>query len=92
MTKREREAMQKLVNRHSKYREEADNAFKTLQDLNEVEGTGTRWCSAVENMKDLLSQGRDYTWIYNKYIENSAKADVLEWELGGELAELNFWK
>ena len=92
MTKREREAMQELVNRSQYYEELRDNAFQRLQELNATEGTGHRWCSAPQNIRDLMSCGKDYMWIYNQYVEYDAKADAFKWELGSTLAELNFWK
>ena len=92
MTKREREAMQMLVNKGMEYREKSDKAFNRLQDLNATEGTGCRWCSAKHNMEDLHSVGKDYTGIYDEYIKYHAMYEALTMELGGELAELNFWK
>ena len=92
MTKREHKALQELVNKHSEYREKADRAFERLQDLNEKEGSGSRWCCAATNMEDLLAAGKDYVYLYTEYVENNAKADTLEWELGRTLAGLNFWK
>ena len=91
MTKREHKALQEHFNRMGEFRDKADKAFKKLQDLNGTEGTGTRWCSAEHNYKDLLSVGKDYTYIYNEYVKATAN-DFLLMELGSTLAELNFWK
>ena len=92
MTKREHKALQELVNKQSEYREKADRAFEKLQDLNEKEGSGSRWCCAASNMRDLLAAGKDCVYLYTEYVENNAKADAIAWELGGTLAGLNFWK
>lgn len=91
MTKKEHKALQEHFNRMSEFREQADRAFKRLQDLNGEEGTGTRWCCAETNYKDLLSVGKDYTYIYNDYVEACAK-DMLLMELGSTMANLDFWK
>ncbi len=91
MTKREHEELQKLMNKSIEYSNQADKYFKRLQELNATEGTGTRWCSAADNTKDLLSVGKDYLYLYLGYVEARAKDEEL-WELGGVLAELNFWK
>lgn len=91
MTKREHETLQKRINKISEYRAEADRVFEKLKTLNATEGTGHRWCCAVQNVRDLLSCGKDYMWLYDKYVEACAKADGLS-DLGKDLAELNFWK
>lgn len=91
MTKKEHAALQALFNKLDDYRAEEDIAFKRLQDLNEKEGTGHRWCSAEHNYKELLSKGKDYTYIYNDYVEARGKYEACM-ELGHTLAELNFWK
>lgn len=91
MTKKEHEALQKLFNETGELRDIADQAFKRLQELNATEGTGTRWCCAKTNALDLLKCGKDYMYIYDKYVEANAKEDMLR-ELGRTLAELDFWK
>lgn len=91
MTKKERAALQELFNKMGEYDADADAAFKRLQDLNAKEGTGHRWCCAAQNYRDLLSKGRDYTYIYDQYVEANGKRDAIM-ELGRTLAELNFWK
>jgi len=91
MTKREHEALQKEFNKMSEYDAEADVAFKRLQDLNGTEGTGHRWCCAAQNYRDLLSKGKDYTYIYDQYVEANGKRDAMM-DLGRTLAGLNFWK
>ncbi len=91
MTRKEQEVLQKFCNRMSKYEAKADDAFKMLQDLNEKEGTGKRWCSAEQNVKDLLSVGKDYMYLYNEYVRADAAIDTLM-ALGSELADIGFWK
>lgn len=91
MTKKERAALQELFNKMSEYDAEADVAFKRLQELNAKEGTGHKWCCAAQNYRDLLSKGKDYTHIYNNYVEASGKYEATL-DLGRTLAELNFWK
>lgn len=91
MTKKEHEALQKLFNEINEQREEADKAFKELQNRNATEGTGKRWCCAKDNALDLLSCGKNYMRIYDRYVAASAKEDMLH-ELGRTLAELDFWK
>lgn len=91
MTKREHEALQKEFNKTSEYDAEADVAFKRLQDLNGTEGTGHRWCCAAQNYRDLLSVGKDYTHIYDRYVQYNGMVDAMR-ELGRTLAGLNFWK
>ena len=91
MTKTERKALQEYINKMTGYRVVVDIAFKELQDLNEKEGTGHRWCCADQNYKDLLSVGKDYTNIYNRYVQYNGMIDALN-QLGNTLAELNFWK
>lgn len=91
MTKREHEAMQKQINMIEEYRKEADVAFKELQNLNATEGTGHRWCCAETNAVDLLKCGKDYMHLLAKYNRATAKVDLLT-NIGGELAELGFWK
>ena len=91
MTKREHEALQKEFNKMSDYMAKADIAFKQLQDLNGKEGTGRRWCCAAQNHRDLLSAGKDYTYIYDEYVKYNGMVDAMR-SLGSTLAELNFWK
>lgn len=91
MTKKEHAALQEFFNEMGEYDTAADIAFKRLQDLNAKEGTGHRWCCAAQNYRDLLSKGKDYTHIYDNYVEANGKRDVMM-ELGRTLAGLNFWK
>ena len=91
MTKREHEALQREFNKLTEYRAKANEAFVKLQELNATEGTGVRYCSAEHNYKDLLSVGKDYTYIYNDYVRANGMEMALN-ELGTTLAELNFWK
>ncbi len=91
MTKKEHNAMQELFNQMGEYRDAADMAFKQLQDLNGKEGTGHRWCCAAQNYRDLLSVGKDYTHIYDRYVQYNGMSDAMM-ELGRTLAGLNFWK
>lgn len=91
MTKREHEALQEHFNKMSDYMTEADIAFKQLQDLNGKEGTGHKWCCAAQNYRDLLSVGKDYTHIYDRYVQYNGMVDAMR-ELGRTLAGLNFWK
>lgn len=91
MTKKEHEAIQKEFNRLSDYRAKANEAFVRLQELNAEEGTGRRYCSAEQNYKELLSVGKDYTFIYNDYVKANGMEMALT-RLGTTLAELNFWK
>ena len=91
MTKREHEALQKEFNKMGDYMAKADTAFKQLQDLNGKEGTGHRWCCAAQNYRDLLSVGKDYTYIYDEYVKYNGMVDAMR-TLGSTLAELNFWK
>lgn len=91
MTKREHDALQKEFNKLTDYRAKANAAFTKLQELNEKEGTGVRWCSAECNYKDLLSVGKDYTFIYNDYVKANG-AEMALTQIGSTLAELNFWK
>lgn len=91
MTKREREALQKEFNKLSDYRAKANEAFQRLQDLNATEGTGIRYCSAEQNYKELLSVGKDYTFVYNDYVKANGMEMALT-QIGSTLAELNFWK
>lgn len=91
MTKKEREAIQDLINELSQLRDTADKAFNRLQDLNKTEGTGHRWCCAQTNAIDLLKCGKDYMYLYDKYVEAEAKSDMLT-RLGSKMADLGFWK
>ena len=91
MTKREHEALQKEFNKMSDYMAKADTAFKQLQDLNGKEGTGHKWCCAAQNYRDLLSAGKDYTYIFDEYVKYNGMFDAMR-KLGSTLAELNFWK
>jgi hypothetical protein len=91
MTKVEHKTLQEHFNKMNDYKAEADIAFKQLQDLNEKEGTGHRWCSAAQNYKDLFSVGKDYTNIYDRYIQYNGMVEAMR-QLGSTLAELNFWK
>lgn len=91
MTKKEHAALQDLFNKMGEYDAEADIAFKRLQDLNGTEGTGHRWCCAAQNYRDLLSVGKDYTHIYDRYVQYNGMVDAMR-QLGSTLAGLNFWK
>ena len=91
MTKKEHDALQKVMNTTQEYREKANQRFKRLQELNATEGTGIRWCSAEQNYKDLLSVGKDYGWIYREYIEAQGIEDGII-KVGVVLANLGFWK
>lgn len=91
MTKREHEALQEHFNKMGDYMTEADIAFKQLQELNGKEGTGHKWCCAAQNYRDLLSVGKDYTYIYDEYVKYNGMVDAMR-QLGRTLAELNFWK
>lgn len=91
MTKKEHDALQKLMNEMNELRDRSEQAFKRLQDLNAKDGTGKRWCCAKTNATDLLGCGKDYMYLYEEYVQANAKEDMLV-ELGHTLAELNFWK
>lgn len=91
MTKNERTAMQKHMNLMTEVKAEKDKAFDELKRLNKEEGTGTAWCSAESNYKDLLSCDKDYTNIYEQYIGACAKEDLLR-TFGQALASVDFWK
>ena len=91
MTKKEHQALQQEFNRIQEYRNKSDEAFGRLQELNATEGTGTKWCSAEHNYKDLLSVGKDYTWLYDSYVEYRGMESALL-SVGCVLARLNFWK
>ena len=90
MTKKEHAAMQKHINTVYEYRKDADKVFKRLQDLNEAEGTGCRWCSAEQNTKDLLSCGKDYLYLFERYTRAQAKIEMID-SLGCVLADIGFW-
>lgn len=91
MTKREHEVLQARFNKLEYHREEMDKAFKQLQDLNANEGTGTRWCSAKQNAEDLKSCGKNYDHLYERYLIQGGMYEAIL-ELGGDLANLGFWK
>jgi len=90
MTKKEKEAFQGFMNQYSRYEKEADEAFKELQTLNKNE-TGTAWCCAQTNYEDLLKAGKDYGYLYNRYVEAEAKQDILT-RYGQMMADLGLWK
>lgn len=91
MTKVEHDAIQKAFNKMSAYQKAADEAFKELQELNATEGTGHKWCCAAQNYRDLLSKGKDYTFVYDVYVANNGAVDALR-SIGNTLAGINFWK
>ena len=90
MRKAEREVLQQYVNSMRIYEKEQDDAFKALQEKNK-EVNGNACCCAKINYEELLKAGYDYSCTYEKYVGASAKIEVIL-ELGGELANLNFWK
>lgn len=91
MTKREHEELQKAMNKATAHRKKAEECFHRLQELNFKEGTGHRWCSAETNAKDLLSVGKDYMWLYARYVEENAMEEAT-CEVAKVLSRLGFWK
>lgn len=90
MTTKEHIAIQKFMNKLTILNQEADDAFTKLQKLNKEEGSGKAWCCAEENYRDLLKCGKNYGYVYNKYVSAEAKKDLLR-EYGSMLADLGFW-
>ena len=90
MTKAEKATLQEIMNGLTEYEKMRDEAFTFLQDRNQ-EVTGTAWCSALSNYKDLLAAGESYDYKYEIYVKASAKIEMLT-KLGSALADLNFWK
>lgn len=91
MTKTEKKVMQNHFNLLSEISAEKNEVFEELQRRNKEEGSGNAWCCANRNFKDLLANGKDYSFLYDKYVECCAKEDLLR-EFGGKLAGLGFWK
>ena len=88
MTNKEREVLQKFIDNAVDYRRESTELFNKLEDLNKSEGTGCQWMSAKRNYEDLVRCGKDYGYLYAKYVEANAKCDLLI-DLGLALAELD---
>lgn len=90
MKKQERNFLQGLVNQITDNQKIADDAFKFLQEKNK-EVTGTAWCSAEMNYKDLIKAGWDFTYKYELYVKAQGRIEMIM-KLGSGLAELDFWK
>lgn len=95
MTKKEHEAFQKFMNRTGAIENDRMKAFKELQDLSRKHGL-TVWCNAEDNAKQLQNVADEFDkrraeHLYNYYVSLEGASAMLS-ELGGVLAELNFWK
>lgn len=95
MTKKEQQKLQQLFNTINKTREQENNAFKQLQDLNASLGN-PRWCSALNNYNDIVKTTTDTRILLRaetalaNYYEASGKQYALI-DLGDILYSLNFW-
>lgn len=91
MTKKERKALQKFMNKFTELEEEKDRIFKELQEENK-KVNGNAWCSAKTNMEELKKAGVKWAEAhYEKYLYYCAQQDLIG-EYGQMLAELKFWK
>lgn len=97
MTAKERQTMQKFFNQIQGYSEDMTTTLEILKDINEKYGDGHRYCSWKFNLDGVLhgdcseTTKRRAESIYETYVSAKAKHDLLM-ELGGHLADLNFWK
>lgn len=94
MTKREREALQGLLNElFDVSAEESDVSFKALREANR-EATGHGWCCAEQNFIELAKSPDVYidplSAKYIQYVRATGMNDAA-WKLGAVLAELGFW-
>lgn len=95
MTNKEHNALKRFFNRRQAMETERNNAFTELQEMSRKNGLPA-WCCAEDNRNQLqnVSDESDRiraNYLYEKYIVLGAKLDLLN-DLGGTLAELNFWK
>lgn len=95
MTKKEHDALQRFINRRTAMETERTNAFIELKEMSQKHGL-PEWCDAEENRNQLQNVSDEFdkyraNYLYEKYIVLGAKIDLMN-DLGGTLAELNFWK
>lgn len=98
MTTKEHNSLQQFVNNYAKVREEKDAAFNDLQELSKAL-TGTSWCSAEQNYKEIIklkcSSNNEYYTMrvsedYRIYLESIGKIEIIK-NLMSLLSELKFW-
>lgn len=92
MTKKERDALQKFINRTTEIDKRAHEIFQSLQDMCRQHGK-TAWCSASENRKELQDTGDAFRadLLYEEYLKLDGARKLIG-DLGSTLAKLNFWK
>ena len=86
MKRAEKEIMDAFFIEWEIYNRASNEAFKMLQDESR-EKTGTAFCSAYWNYKELLEHGHDRIGIYERYIESEAKKELIM-EIGQKFANL----
>ena len=97
MTTKEREAVQTFFNQMTRIDNEADEAFKELQELNAKFGSGSRWCCAQINRDEILEHCKvEYIknrakFVYDNYVKAIGQRDLMS-EFGQTVADLGFWK
>lgn len=98
MTRNERAAVQKFINKISELDRISDETLETLKDMNEAHGDGHRWCSWKGNLDglaktldrdDIIYRRAEYQ--YERFLKAEAQKDLIR-SLGQDLADLGFWK
>lgn len=84
MTTKEREVIQDFINQMSVLSTSRDACFKALQHLNLTCGEGCRWCCAKANLDGIRNKSKDKMVVikaehlYEKYVEDRAKLDMIQ--------------
>lgn len=97
MTTKERKTVQNFINRITELENVKQEAFDNLQNLCWVYGDGSKWCSPEVNYQSVLNNCEDASIInrakmnLRRYFEADAQIDIIR-DLGGELANIGFWK
>ena len=82
MTIKERQSIQKFINKIQSYREDMSTTLEILKDLNEAFGDGDRYCSWKNNLDGVLmgkcsqTTKRRAQSVYESYVSAKAKYDL----------------